>query len=277
MLKVKKMNMDPPSGWIAQMESGLVIKAGTWRKLILKIHKHIEVNSGSIPENLEEIIMHELCLLNPESICEGDGPKRFFPSRKEMETGTKKLLDARAEMRKSDRDPFVSQEIAEERAAECFGCEMKRNLWGCFVCDQLVKLVTRTYGKQTSLDRDLYGCGVCGCINSAQVHLQDFVLAKTASADSIPDYPPCWKRKALENIHGRTTESTTEQPATNDGKGSTIQEPDKQPETGKSDLSDPKTGTFSTSTFPSPSEGATRRSPPIQSSEKEIEGSGMAQ
>jgi len=205
MLKIRKMQMDPPSGWVYEVENGHVIKAGTFDKLIALIQRHFEVNGYPIPDNLREVVEHEICMLNPQSICKGDGPTRFFPSRRQVEEGTEKLLKVRREISEAGSNAFVSQEEADRRAQLCVACPMKRNLWGCFVCDKLVKMVTKTYKRETSYDKLSYGCGVCGCINSAQVWLEDFVLAKVTPKETVCDYPQtgCWKRTALENYYGK--------------------------------------------------------------------------
>lgn len=258
MLKIKKMAMDPPSGWVYQVENGMLIREGTFDKLVRSVKKHFQVNDYPIPNNLEAVIQDQICRANPQSICVGEGPTRFFPSKKQVEEGTKKLLAMAKDMKEME-DPFVTQEEAEERARMCVGCEMKRNVWGCFVCAQLVKLVTKTYNKSTSLDRDLYGCGVCGCVNSAQIHLVPKLLAKTATKASVSDYPTagCWKRTALETYYGldhndadRTSEPRSNNPS--ERIGGATEEPDRERGAGESDLQEADAGAVPAGEAPGP-------------------------
>jgi len=237
------MQMDPPSGWVFEMENGFVIKAGTFDKLIVDIKRHMEVNDYPIPDNLREVVEHEICMLNHTSICKGDGPSRFFPTRREIEYGTQKLLEVRRQIVAKGGECFVTQEEADSRAQQCVACPMKRNLWGCFVCDKLVKLITKTYKRTTPYDNLTYGCGVCGCVNSAQVHLQAFVLAKTTPKETVSDYPEtgCWKRKLLENHYGEYKQPPFNGGAarvsnSDDSGGEGTPEPDNSPATSTGNL-----------------------------------------
>ena len=172
-LKLKRKNMDPPSGWIFEVENGFTIRAGHFEKLIRSIKRHLETNNYEIPDNLEEIIEHYICLQNPEGICTGDGPKRFFPSRTQVEAATKVMIAAFTQ----GEDALISPEVAEKRAAQCVECPRNLNIWGCFLCTGFMKLITRTYKRQTPFDKKLRACSVCGCVNAAQVHLSEKILA----------------------------------------------------------------------------------------------------
>lgn len=240
--------MDPPSGWVYEVENGMVIREGTFDKLVRSVRRHFTVNNYPIPPNLEAVIQDQMCRANPQSICEGEGPTRFFPSAKQIEEGTKKLLALSLEFSKVG-DPMVPQEVADERARMCLGCPMKRNVWGCFVCTKLVELVTKTYGRSTPYDRDLYGCGVCGCVNAAQVHLDVKLLAKTAPEASVSDYPTagCWKRTALETHYGldhNDSDRTSEPRSDNASEcvGGATEEPDRERGAGESDLQEADAG-----------------------------------
>ena len=199
MLKLKRKNMDPPSGWVFPIENGFVIKAGHFDKLIREIIRHLEVNGHEIPDNLEDIVENYICTQNPQSICEGDGPKRHFPNSREIETVTKAIV----QVARKGKDAFVSQEEAQKRAEVCAGCPKNINVWGCFLCTGLMKLITKSYGRKTTVDGYLRACAVCKCVNAAQVHLSKKVLANLPTDVDIKDYPekdeyPCWKRELLE-------------------------------------------------------------------------------
>lgn len=190
--------MDPPSGWVFEVENGFYIKAGHFQKLVDQVRRHLEINKHEIPINLEEVIEHYICLQNPQSVCTGDGPKRFFPSRKEVESATKAIL---AVVSDDGKQSFCSQEEAEQRAAQCVDCRNNLNIWGCFLCTGLMKLITKIYKRSTKQDSKLKACGVCRCVNAAQVHLSEKVLVKlpkTAVLTDYPDPPDCWKRALLE-------------------------------------------------------------------------------
>lgn len=271
MLKIRKKEMDPPSGWVFTVENGFTIKEGTFDKLLVQIRRHFEVNGYAIPDNLPEVVENYICLQNPTSICHGEGPKRFFPSKREIEEGTRKLLAARAEMEKHE-DPFVSAEEANERAKMCVECPMKRNQWGCFLCDELVKLVVKTYGRTTPYDKLTLGCGVCGCINSAQIHLKPIVLAKTAKVETVSDYPEigCWKRKALETHYYGDNEREAEQDhstgihGADEQGGQAGQEPSIERGSGQGDLPETQTGRIPSGPTEGTDQEPARRESPVQ-------------
>jgi len=193
-LKLKRKNMDPPSGWVFEVENGFHVRAGNFDKLIAKIRLHLVTNDHDIPENLEEVVEEYLCMQNPPGICIGDGPKRFFPTKTQVEAGTKAMIKAFA---LKGSEALVSKEIAEKRAQECVSCKRNINIWGCFLCTGLMKLITKAYKRSTPLDSHLRACSVCGCVNAAQVHLSEKVLANLPSDALVTDYPDCWKRRLL--------------------------------------------------------------------------------
>jgi hypothetical protein len=200
MLKLKKLNSEPRGGWLYYTDEGFEIKSGTFDKLVRDTEKHLKVNDKEIPDNLADLIQHQICLRCPESMCTGDGPKRFFPSAVTVTNGTRALI----RLWLSGSSGYVDQETAEKRARDCVVCPYNIRSGGCFFCSSLYKTVKKTLNRSTKYDKHLFICSVCGCLNAAQIHVGKSVLSKTVTKKSLEDYPAtgCWKRTLLENEDG---------------------------------------------------------------------------
>jgi len=94
---------------------------------------------------------------------------------------------------------LVDQTEAERRAAICSGCPKNIEVPGCMgmcpgsVARALMRFAAAFQGRrlETSHDADLRSCGVCGCANAAQVHVELESLKKVKGNFEYPSH--CWK------------------------------------------------------------------------------------
>lgn len=93
------------------------------------------------------------------------------------------------------RGDFVSPEVAESRASICAACPFNVKIEGCYGCNSIVPLVTKLVGgRRTKHDGKLFGCTVCGCENSSQVHFPLEVLHQGITEEMrFPE--ACWKKR----------------------------------------------------------------------------------
>jgi len=82
-----------------------------------------------------------------------------------------------------------SNEEATRRAEICINCPSNVPIRGCMGCSGLIpKLLKLTKGASTKLDKQLKGCGVCGCQLKAKVHLP----ASLSQDDNLKFPEHCW-------------------------------------------------------------------------------------
>ena len=195
-LKLKRINRDPPSGWIYSV-NGYTFKTGDYWKLIRQTKNYYRVNKWDIPEDLEGDIQHYICERNPEGICKGEGKKRFFPNTRQIMNGTKVLI----EKLRQGRAALVTQEEADRRAKICVACPMNVQIGGCFGCSTVYQMVKKSFDRTTRYDHYLRVCSICGCLNTAQVHIKAEILKSASKGVNAEDYPEekCWKREILED------------------------------------------------------------------------------
>jgi hypothetical protein len=94
---------------------------------------------------------------------------------------------------------IVPQAEAERRATICANCPYNVGLSGCGACRNTLSILRKELIQaSTSQDDKLLACGVCGCDNTAQVHVPLDVLRK---GTGHLDYPVgwCWKSKGGKN------------------------------------------------------------------------------
>lgn len=199
MLKIKKPRRTPPSGFTHIFDDGFQIRESSLRQLKLKVRSHMRVNNISVPDNIDDIIEDELCKRNPDSVCKGSGPKRFFPTSTQVYNGTIAIIKTF----QAKGDAFVLQEEADRRAVICSNCDKNTSHLACSACDKAKNFVLNRIKRRTKSDNLLKVCSVCGCYNTAQIHMSKDVLQATTPSGSIKDYPDhCWKKHLLENTNG---------------------------------------------------------------------------
>ena len=204
-LLLKRFDRDPPGGWRYYHE-GFEIRGAYWTQLVENVKRHLRVNGEAVPDDLLEAIQHQLCAMIPESFCKGVGPRRIFPTLKQIYSGTKLIINALTQS-----SMMVDKATAETRASICAMCPFNNRLSKCRACEPAYKIVGKIFsGQHTTYDNKLHACVVCGCMNKAQVHCTDEVLYDVTPNSMIEQYPSeyCWKRKALESQRALREENT---------------------------------------------------------------------
>lgn len=196
MLELKRLDRDPPKGWVFECWDGFVVREGYFQALVKSVKQHYAVNSKEVPDELEAIIQDQICMRIPHSLCKGDGPPRFWPTASQIVSGTRVLCDMfrGAEM--------VDQDEANRRAKICLNCEYNTRMEACLGCSLAYQLVKRVFGSfSTPHDKKLHVCRICFCLNKAQIHSSASTLKKATSKkliDKYPDSSRCWKKGVLE-------------------------------------------------------------------------------
>lgn len=181
-------------------DTGHKIEARTYYDWIAAARQHRIANNLPIPDDFEAQLSTELCAQLPPEWCEGSDPNRPWVDIRFS------LGDIGAAMRVfaswvASGLGFVSQVEAIRRARICVGCYNNVNVQGCGACQQLSRFVTGTLAQRTTPHDDaLKVCGVCRCLNRAQVHIPLENLAAKDSPDKQALYPAfCWLRQGGEN------------------------------------------------------------------------------
>jgi hypothetical protein len=123
-------------------------------------------------------------------------PKKIRLGLDDILRGTRVLLAF-----KLAGSPLVPREEAERRAGICSRCYMNQGFSRpCATCGGLDELVRSLVGNQrTSQDDKLQACGVCHCMNKAQVWLPLEILAKGVTEEmknqfaKMAELTGCWK------------------------------------------------------------------------------------
>ena len=197
-LRLKKPAMTPPSGWVFHCEDGTMVKGNNSIDLDAKVAQHFLANQMPVPENLPFIIRHQICMNNDESLCLGKSNKAPLPSHTKIWNMTRAMLDLFIKKKENT----VSEEQADDRAILCVACPQNQETGGCWYCSGVKAMVQKVFLKKTKVDRHLFVCNVCGCVNAAQVHCSILFLSKVMHGKKAEDYPAmgCWKRKELEEL-----------------------------------------------------------------------------
>lgn len=222
MLKRKKPYSTPVVGWTYEVAFEKKYKLGTagpkgitrtkiegldFIDLVENVRRTLIRNGETPPENLAEIIEHDICLRSPRYACygtleEGD-PQPGWPSMEDIEAGTRTIGEVVRNAMISEQgeslNPFVSKQEAARRASICVGCRFNKNYWGCFACKAAAEFAQKNFSLSTDHDQYLAACLVCKCVNRLQVHVKGEILARH-SAHEEAEYPDhCWKKEILSH------------------------------------------------------------------------------
>lgn len=142
----------------------------------------------------------QLCRQLPPGWCEGSDPNRPFVDTRFTVGDVADVMKVFVSFAGSGFQ-FVSQEEANRRARICLGCYNNVNVAGCGACRQLAGFVTGTIAQRsTPHDAALKVCGVCRCVNRAQVHVPLSALDAKDSPEKQALYPSfCWQKKGGDN------------------------------------------------------------------------------
>lgn len=169
--------------------------------LYKKVQAHYNDNGIPLPSDWKDRVEDQICRRLPAGWCKysGDGSVKGFTPLLTAEAilkGLKSLASMALNAAKGE-EVYVSQEEAERRANICSRCyfNMQSNFCGgCAAGQAITSLVSKVKGSRTtSYDNQLQACGICGCRNSAIVHVNRNMLLngeKNETTNSRPDW--CW-------------------------------------------------------------------------------------
>lgn len=194
-----RRDMTPPDGFrFTHPETGYRSEAVDWFTWQDSIRAHRTANN--LPPITPEQAESQLCeQLAPEN-CVGSDPNRPFVDTR-ISLGD--VWDAMKVFGKFALSgfKFVDQAEATRRARLCVGCHNNIGVMGCGACQQLGSIVTGDLAQRsTPHDAALKVCGVCKCLNAAQVHVPLDALDAKDSPEKQALYPSfCWLQKSSEN------------------------------------------------------------------------------
>jgi hypothetical protein len=178
-------------------ESGLSVKGETLKLLVARMKLALQGANLSVPDDLEQKILREICKAAPDS-C-------LYVDEAAPQVSTKKgftIADVKAFVKSVEgtitSGGVVSQDIAEERTNICMRCPYNTSLPGCEGCSGVANIVFRVIGARKTKNMGyLKQCGVCGCSLKAKVWVPQETIKQTAqiqnNANDFPDW--CWVRK----------------------------------------------------------------------------------
>lgn len=169
--------------------------------LFKKVKAHYNDNGIPLPSDWKDRVEDQICRRLPSGWCKYNGegsPDGFSPliTAEAILKGLKGLA-AMALTSAKGEEVYVSQDEAERRANICSRCyfNMPSNFCGgCAAGQAITSLVSKVKGSRaTSYDNQLQACGICGCRNTAIVHVNRNMLLKgekNETTNSRPDW--CW-------------------------------------------------------------------------------------
>jgi hypothetical protein len=191
-------SVTPCDRFRATMPTGYVVTADNRDEWFGFIEKHHKDNDIPLPENWRAYYEDQLCRVLPPGMCEyedGTGPSVHISTRfsiLDLQRGTEMLARIA-----THPDPLVTQEVAEERGRVCAACPVNVRVGGCFACFSIPQLIVEIKGAhETKADKVLANCGICHCVNRAQVWVKDELLAKGITPDMHKKFQSlhhCWK------------------------------------------------------------------------------------
>lgn len=178
----------PPGGWrYTQKETGMEIRGGDFFHLCEKVRHHRQLNklhTGNLAEDVETQLCQKLDERARKQFCRSDSVKAQ-PVRRVDFGDVKHFLQTLANLK-----TFVPQAEAIRRAKICSECSFNYSIAGCTRCRNLPALLFKVIGKRaTPFDKNLGGCGVCGCSLQASVHVP-LEAFPTEPKYEYPDW--CW-------------------------------------------------------------------------------------
>lgn len=181
---LKAPNQPPtPEGFIyKQYESGAKFSAMSHVECAALVLNHRIANGyprATIAECTDDVI-DQVCVMMGSDYCINSTFEAFgfSDSWDRIKSGTKTLATWAASALGNGVDPYVTQEVAEERAAACKNCFARATTSGCLSCgwmDLVRKLIGETINKSVRLE-DSSSCRVCGCLLAAKCHLSPEII-----------------------------------------------------------------------------------------------------
>lgn len=196
MLNINNTSLVPPGGWkYVDPDTGFRVGVPTYQAMLNKVAVHRRANN-LLPLS-EASIQDILCQQAHEGVCGGTQEKGAALVHAEITgadaiNGTKVIFSL---VKSGGR--LVKQEEAERRAKICSSCPLNVDYKsGCASCaTTLAGFVLKiTKKRKTTMDGNLKACGVCHCMNTAQVHVP-YKHLKKGITPAMDDLWPeeCWK------------------------------------------------------------------------------------
>lgn len=200
-------NLVPPDRLRFKTPDGHIIEAADRNVWYSKIRKHYADNSIYLPENYKELAQHQLCLLLPPGWCVHEDGRQSAGINTRLDVGDYfRGMEVLARIALS-KDPLVSQEVAEERAAKCAACPANIPVSGCLPCMKIPDTILTIKGaNETKADHVLKTCAVCRCSCQAHVWVKAEILANGVDEGQLrqmEEMPDCWKAPAIRALNNQ--------------------------------------------------------------------------
>lgn len=195
MRKLIQRNVVPAGGYTYRMpETGDEFVAGNLAQLVIMVGKVYLRNKLKIPENLEALIEHFICLHNSPSICTGTYEAEDAQMRAVRAVDVREASDFGKIRLKWGPDKFLAPLVlAEQRAQTCIGCKLNYKGF-CTTCNGLKDFVLKAIGERATVyDSKLGVCSVCSCLIKAKIHISAAALKAAPKNKNEGRYPEgCW-------------------------------------------------------------------------------------
>lgn len=196
---LRNKDLVPPDNFrYVHSETGVRSEASdywTWQERI-KSHREANTLPSISPDEAED----QLCQQLPPEWCSQSDPNRPWVDTRFTLGDVGDVMKVFVSFAGSGFQ-FVEQAEANRRARICVGCYNNINVSGCGACRQLAGFITGSLAqRKTPHDDTLKVCGVCRCLNRAQVHIPLSALDAKDSPDKQARHPSfCWLKRGGEN------------------------------------------------------------------------------
>lgn len=214
LLKLRVTNETPPGGYrYTDPNDGYMIGPYDNREIWLKyVEKHKRDNGYPVDEDWRQQAEDQLARLLPIGWGFYDTGQEFTDTIDarlkggDIMNGTRVMLElvrrvAAFKLFGLD-SPFVSKEVATERAMICSRCPFNIPVTGCFSCTGISEIIEEMSGGYTTpYDDMLRSCGICKCSNKAQVRVEGVVLKEGVTSEQRRLFETtlwCWKLPAID-------------------------------------------------------------------------------
>jgi hypothetical protein len=188
-----------------QYESGMQFSSVSHTECAGYVLQHRLANGyprATLAECIDDVI-DQVCIVMGPDYCVNNTFEAFGFSNNwdRIKAGTKTLATWAFTALAKGKDPYVSQELAEQRADACRNCFARTVTSGCLSCgwmDLVRKLIGETIKKAVKLEESS-SCRVCGCLLAAKCHLKPEILVAGTTAEQKSAYKEvgnhCWMSK----------------------------------------------------------------------------------
>jgi len=182
-------NVYPHGGRFFKESDGSTHRAETWPGVISRVRAYRKRNR--IAEgNVEAEVYAQACAREPSLCTNADDAAHEKAVRKtNLKVRMLQWLSALIKDKSKFPTPFVSAELAKERANICAGCPHNTPLQdGCATCKAAISELRRSVIGERAVDGRLHGCEILGTDLGANVHIDEV----RCSIDELPGF--CWRK-----------------------------------------------------------------------------------